>query len=409
VAQNVAAPFEAKAVRLRAARCNQLLGLGLKLEEMASALERLGFEVSRGEGKGEAELEARVPSWRRDIEREVDLIEEVARVHGYSRVPSTLPRTANETAGRALPHRLQEKARELLGRCGLSEIVTYSLESAGASARAGLEPRPAVRLRNPLSEDYAVLRTSLLPSLLGVLERNARVPVRLFELAKIYLPRDQAAPEAAQPDEILTVGIALLDAAAPPGWQKQGTSVDFFTLKAVVENLLRGMNCPPAEFHAASLAPFQPGRAAVVSIGGQEVGALGQVHPEVAERYGLGGRAYLAQLDFQSLVRHAAIAPAALPIARFPASERDIALVLSDGIPASRVQSVLRQAAGELLEAVEVFDVYTGAPIEPGSKSLALSLRFRSGERTLTEDEVQAAMERVRAAARDSLSASLRA
>ncbi len=405
VAQNVAQPFEPRTVELRVARCNQVLGLGLGVEEMAAALERLGFEVRRGE----AELQARVPSWRRDIEREIDLIEEVARVHGYNRVPSTLPRTANETAGRSLPHRLQEKARELLGRCGLSEVVTYSLESAGASSRAGLEPRAAVRLRNPLSEDYAVLRTSLLPSLLGVLERNARLPVRLFELAKIYIPRDEANPEAEQPDEVLSIGIALLDAPAPANWQKKDSSVDFFTLKAMVQNVLHGMGCPDADFHASSVAPFQPGRCAVVSIEGQEVGVLGQVHPQVAARYELSGRAYLAQLDFESLVRHAAISVGALPIARFPASERDIALIVRDEVPASRVQSVLREAGGQLLEAVEVFDVYKGAPIEPGSKSLALSLRFRSPERTLTEEEVQAAMERVQSAARESLGASLRA
>ena len=410
VAKNVARPFVPRTISLRAARCNQVLGLALKIEEMGAALEKLGFKVEASPDESEQRvLQARVPSWRRDIEREVDLIEEVARVHGYGRVPSTLPRTANAMAGRALPHRLQEKARELLGRSGLSEVVTYSLESARAWERAGLVERAQVRLRNPISEDLAVLRTSLSPSLLGVLERNARTPVRLFELAKVYIPRDVGNPEAQQPDELLSIGIALLDAPSRPNWQKTDTGLDFFTLKAIVENLVRGMGCPEPTFQSATQPGFHPGRCALASIDGQEIGVLGQAHPTVAARYDLGGRAYVAELDFGSLVRHAEISRRALPIARFPASERDIALVLRDDVPAARVQSVLREAAGELLEEVQVFDVYRGAPIEAGSKSLALSLRFRSPERTLTEDEVEAAMTRVRQAARDSLGAILRA
>jgi phenylalanyl-tRNA synthetase beta chain len=398
-------PFVPRTVRLRAARCNQVLGLALDTEEMAVALERLGFVVARGE----SEMEARVPSWRRDIEREIDLIEEVARAHGYGRVPAILPRTANATAGRALPHRLQEKARGILNRCGLSEIVTYSLESAGEVERAGLPARAAVRLRNPLSEDLAQLRTSLLPSLLGVLERNARTRVRLFELAKVYIPRRDEAPEAEQPDEILKIGIALLDVPSRANWAGRDESVDFWTLKACVENLLRGMNATGAEFRTTVASPFHPGRCATVAVDGQELGVLGEVHPSVAHRYGLVGRAFLAQLDFAALVSHAAIAPHSVPIARFPASERDIALVVHDEVPAARVRSVLREAGGTLLEEVEVFDVYTGAPIPPGSKSLALWLRFRSPDRTLLEDEVEAAMSRVRTAAADLLGAELRA
>jgi phenylalanyl-tRNA synthetase beta chain len=395
VAQRVARSEPRPTIELRPSRCNAILGTSISGEQMAILLERLGFEVARGEEK----LTATPPSWRGDQTREIDLIEEVARLHGYEQIPATLPRNANPTAGRSLSQRIEEHAREVLLRCGLSEILTHSLQSATAVEKAGLgSSHAAVKLRNALSEDYSQLRTSLLPSLLEALERNPRTPVRFFELAKVYLPLDEARPDEAQPNEALKIGIALLDAPPEPHWQKGAHPTDFFALKAVVNALLDALGAPPATYAPEPARPFHPGRCATVAIDGQEVGVMGEVHPEVSERYGLQGRAYLAQLHLDTLVRHISIGRTMTPLARFPSSDRDLALVVPHEVAGAQIESALREAGGALLEEARIFDIYTGPPIPEGHKSIAVALRFRARDRTLTEDEVESEMERLRQA-----------
>lgn len=400
-------PIQAEVVNLRAARCNAVLGLHLSTEQIAALLERLGLRTQRLEADV---LQVTVPTWRRDITREIDLIEEVARIHGYDHIPTTLPRGVNAAAGRALSQRLEEQAKDALVRCGLSEVVTYSLESVAAVERAGLalpgEIAPVVKLRNPLSEDYTQLRTSLIPSLLEVLAKNARHRAQIFELGKVYLPRPDAPDE--QPAECCHIGIALLN-VPPPRWQKGAEEIDFYLLKGVVERLLGGLGVPAPQYGPTNRVTLHPGRCATVLIEGQEVGVVGEVHPAIAERYELKHRAYLAVLEFDALVRHITLVKPYTPLARFPEIDRDLALVLRAEVAAGTVQEVLRAAAGPLLESVEVFDVYSGASIAPGFKSVALALRFRASDRTLTDAEVESAMGSVQDTAARALGAQLRA
>jgi phenylalanyl-tRNA synthetase beta chain len=399
-------PAEDARVTIRISRCNAVLGLRLTGEQIVKSFVRLGFKI----GLQTNELiEVSVPTWRRDIEREIDLIEEVARVHGYENIPTTLPRNANPTAGRSLSQRLEERAKQALLRCGLSEIVTYSLQSPASVVRSGLENVTAVKLRNPLSEDYSQLRTSLLPSLLDALARNPRTAVRYFELAKVYLPKDAAHPEAEQPHENVHLGLALLNAPAAPHWQKATPSVDFFTLKSVVANLLQAMGAPQPQLVPTQRPTFHPGRCALLLIDGQELGVLGEVHPEIAEHYDLPHRAYLAEIEWKALVRHVQIAPHFTAPVKFPPADRDLALVVKNEVAAANVESTLRAAGGDLLEAVRIFDVYSGPPVPEGWKSLALSLRYRATNRTLTEEEIEAAMMRLRESAERELGAQQRA
>ncbi len=408
VVERIGKIIEKPVVTLRPERCNAVLGLHLKVHAISDSLQRLGLQVTGDDNL----LSVTVPTWRGDIEREIDLIEEVARIHGYSQIPNTLPHNANPTAGRSLAQRLEGRAREALGRCGLSEIVTYSLESAAGVERAGMDKTaPVVRLRNPLSEDYAQLRTSILPSLLEVLGRNARTAVRFFELARVYEPQVLAAPidgHDAQPYEKPVIGLTMLNAPTPAHWQKQNTEIDFYTLKAVIETLLQALGAPRGEWLGESRAPFHPGRCATLQVNGQEIGVMGEVHPAIAENYDLQGRAYLAELDFDALIRHVSIDQNVQPIARFPVADRDIALVLRRDLPASQVETTVRAAAGELLESARVFDVYTGPPMGENEKSLAIALKFRAPNRTLTDDEVEAAMARIREAANAHLNAQIR-
>jgi phenylalanyl-tRNA synthetase beta chain len=406
------APVGEAHVALRVARCNAILGIEISAEQITALLQRLGMKVN---ATSPNTLQVSIPTWRRDVEREIDLIEEVARLYGYKKIPTTLPRTVNAFSGRNLVQRTEDSARETLTRCGLNELVTYSLENAASVARAGLDTStPVVQLRNPLSDDYTQLRTSLFPSLLEILRRNslsdATTSLRFFELAKIYCPQEtSAANPDGMPTEKRQIGIALLAAPPQSHWQKDAQpEIDFFTLKGIVENVLRGIGVPPAVFRAASTPPFHPGRCATLSIDGENLGYLGEVHPDIAERYELRHRAYLASIDFESLVRHISIVPQFSPFSNRPAADRDIALVIPEKITVAQLENTIARAASTLLESSRVFDIYTGSPIEAGFKSVAVALRLRSSERTLQEEEIEATMTAIRAAAEKELGAQLR-
>jgi len=397
-------------VALRATRCNAILGTALTAETMAELLKRLGLKIL---SVNNGVLQVTVPTWRRDIEREVDLVEEIARLNGYEKVPTTLPRTVNAAAGRSLSMRLEERARTVLLRNGVNEIVTYSLENQARVERAGLSGKDgvstqAVILRNPLSDDYTQLRTSLIPSLLETLGNNssADIPLRFFEVAKVYLPQ----AGKTQPDERLRIGIALLAGPPQQHWQKENVApaTDFFTLKGLVERTLTGIGAPLPNFRATQNAPFHPGRCAALSIDGEDIGLLGEVHPDYAERYELRQRAYLAVIDFDALVRHIALVPHYTPFSKLPPADRDIALIVPEKTTAASLESSIRRAAGSLLESARVFDVYQGKNIEEGFKSIAVALRFRAADRTLQDTEVETAMYEIREAAARELGAQLR-
>lgn len=414
IADSYPSPIGEAHVTLRTARCNALLGLELTGEAMAELLQRLGLKVLSAT---EESLQVAVPTWRRDIEREVDLIEEIARLNGYENIPTTLPLTVNAAAGRSLSQRLEERTRNVLLRCGLNEIVTYSLENQAAVSRAGLTgseglSTPAVVLRNPLSEDYTQLRTSLIPSLLENLKTNANSgeEVRVFEIGKVYLPSTgKGSNESSQPDERLRIGIALLATPPEPHWQKSlNAPVDFFMLKGIVERTLAGLGAPTPIFRAAQNAPFHPGRCAAVGIDSEDVGMLGEIHPDIAERYELHHRAYIALIDFDALIRHIALVPKYTPYSKLPSADRDIALVVPEKTTAAGLETAISSAAGPLLESVRVFDVYQGEHIEEGFKSVALALRFRAADRTLREEEVEAIMNTIREATAQKLGAKMR-
>jgi phenylalanyl-tRNA synthetase beta chain len=287
----------------------------------------------------------------------------------------------------------------------VTEVVTYSLQNAAAVERAGQPMRAVVQLSNPLSEDYTQLRTSLIPSLLEVLRNNAQRNARIFELGKIYLPQG----EGQLPNERRRIGVALLDAPPAPHWQKAPAPVDFYVLKGVVETLLRVLGAPAPRYQAVGDMPFHPGRCAALTLNDEVAGMLGEVHPEVRARYELRHRAYLAEIDLDVLVRHIGLTTKYEPLPRFPSADRDLALVLSTATVAADVDATIRAAGGPLLETVQLFDVYTGPPIPEGQKSLALALRFRAPDRTLTDDEVDAAMQNIVSTAEQTLGAQLRA
>ena len=376
------APMLEPTVTMRVARCNAILGLKIPPSKQRESLERLGFKVTENEGV----LSALVPTWRRDIEREIDLIEEVARLYGYDRVPVTLHQGGTAGAGRALPSRLRDRARSACLRCGLTEITTYSLSNEAAHEMAGVSAKGAVKLRNPLSEDYTMLRTSLIPSVLDVLRRNKGRRMRCFEIGKVYFAGQG---QNALADEKRVLGIALSDAPARAHWQKLEAPVDFYALKTVVENVLCEFGAPRPMLVPIKNPSLHPGRAASIALNGVEMGFLGEIHPLVAAAWDLPGRAYIARIDFDALVRHVSLVRQYQPFSKFPVVERDLALLVPQKTPSANLTDAARRAGGALLQSVDVFDIYDGQGIPEGFKSVAIGMSFQAPERTLVESEIE--------------------
>ncbi len=410
-------------LRLRDARTERLLGAPVPRADAARILAGLGFGVAEAEDG----LDVTVPPWRRgDVEREADLIEEVARLWGLHRIPATLPSRRGAVGRLAPAQRLRRRAEDALVGAGLSEAVGWSFSSPEVARRLGLAD-DAVVLENPMSEDQSVMRTTLLGSLLDSLRRNTSRgfdDVRLFEYGAIYLPRD---PKGSAPlyvgdtgnpwypvgDPELPVERARLAAlmtgrVRPPSWgDAEPPRADLFAAKGVLEALMRALRVD-FRVEPGSDRPFlHPRRGATVIVGETPAGWLGELHPSVAAEWDLDGVAGF-ELDFGVLASAATAVPRYEDLTSFPAIRQDLAVVVADDVPAARVLEVIRSAGGALLLGAEVFDVYRGAQVGEGLASLAIRLEFRAADRTLTDEEVAQRREKIVAALRDQVGGELR-
>lgn len=395
-------------IGLRPQRASALLGIELSTEQIAGELRRFQLEV-----RGKRTLRVRVPTFRQDLKQEVDLVEEVARAHGYHNLPETLPRRSAGVGRLPAEVAFEREVRAALRGLGLSECVISSLESPRSLARLGLpQDHPlacAVAVNNAKTVDHSQLRTTLLTSLLDVLAHNRRhgiVDIAIFEVGRVYWSRGpQALPEQPQHLGIAAMGICCRGRwALPRGTQRW----DFAALKGVVEALLQGVARVHAEYSPDSHPCLQVGRAARVTIGGTLIGHLGEVAAPVRQAYDLPDPVYFAELDLDRLLAHAGGEPHFQAFSRYPAVTRDVAFLVARATPAARAEAVIRESAGEELEALWLFDAYEGKPLPEGQRNLAFSLTFRRMDRTLTDEEVDQIMERVRASLRDKLGARLR-
>ena len=409
-------------LRLRDARTERLLGAAVPRADAARILEALGFEVAETDDG----LDVIVPVWRRDdVTREADLIEEVARVWGLDRIPSTLPSRRGAVGRLAPEQRIRRRAEDALVGAGLSEAVGWSFTRPAVLTRLGL-PDAVVPLENPMSEDQSVMRTTLLGSLLDALRRNRSrgfEDVRLFECGAVYLPRAAAgdladaptgnpwypATDPELPVERMRLAALMTGHVRPASWgDRAPQAVDLFAAKGVLEALATALRVDLRVEPGAGEPYLHPRRAATVVIGETSAGWLGELHPSVAAAWDLAGVAGF-ELDLGVL------AGAALGVARyedltsFPAVRQDIAVVVADDVPAAQVLATLREAGGALLRDAEVFDVYRGAQVGEGRASLAVRLEFRAPDRTLTDDEVAGRRAKIVAALRDRVGGELRA
>jgi phenylalanyl-tRNA synthetase beta chain len=388
---------------LRAERVEGLLGMFISQEDQQTYLERLGFEAQPA---GD-DLEVVVPPDRYyDVTREVDLIEEVARVHGIDEhLPTTLPAVGGAVGGLSREQRLRRRAEDVLRDLGFDQAVGWSFTDTGEAARLRIpadDPRAKpVLLANPLSEDQSAMRTTLLGSLLGIATRNTARGVdalALFESARVYLEGegefagDRPAPFA-EPHRLAGLAVGPL---TPRSWRGGGESADFFAVKGVLEALAAQLG---AELDFAPTAePFlHPGRAATVSAGGVSAGWLGEVHPLVCRAWDLEA-AVSFELDAAPLLAAATLGEERYEdLTTFPAVYQDLAVVVAADTPASEVRAAVTAGGGELLRAAEVFDLYEGEQLGEGRKSLALNLEFRADDRTLTDEEVAERREAIKA------------
>ena len=377
---------------LRAERMEKLLGEHIDEETASGILERLGFELLPDTGWV-------VPPWRfSDVRREVDLIEEVARIHGLDKLPTTLP-ARGEAIGRLTRSQpLRRRLEDLLRDRGLLETISYSFTSPDKLARLRVADAEPLRIQNPLSEDHSVMRPLLLAGMLDAAQHNAahgRPGIRLFESAHVYLPSGplepapEESPKGATPaDERHRIGV-LLTELAPAGWRTPAREADFFGAKALLEAL---MEAAGVEWRVEEGGrPFlHPGRSAVLVSGdGAELGWIGEVHPLVLREWELSGTAVAFELEVDVLheLTQGSIATYS-DVTSFPAVLQDIAVIVPEDVPAARLEEVVRAGAGDLLAAVRVFDLYHGEQVGEGNKSLALRLEFRAPDRTLTDEEV---------------------
>jgi phenylalanyl-tRNA synthetase beta chain len=333
-----------------------------------------------------------VPSFRPDLEREVDLIEEVARLYGYDQIPRTLPRGTVDAQCPPLRQLVQKQVRDTIVAAGFSEALNYSFIAADAVNTLGIaandERRTQVKILNPLSEDQAVMRTSLVPSLLDTIARNLAyrsLDLRIFELRPVFLPA--AGDEICREDLRLTA--VMCGRRQPEGWAQATAQVDFYDLKAVAEDLLVRLRIEQVIFEPpADEAYLHPGKSCRLIRDGKLLGCLGEIHPRVLKAFDIDLPVYLLDLDLEQLIQLASQQVSFKPLSRFPDVIRDSALLLDDTVPAAKVLDIINRSRVKYMEGAVLFDLYTGQGIPEGKKSLAVRVRYRDLDKTLTEEEV---------------------
>ena len=381
-----------KTLELEPEKINALLGTNIPREDMVKYLNLLEIPV---EGNT-----IHVPSWRPDLNLMADIAEEVGRSYGYNEIPITAFK--NATQGGYSPEMLLEaKAGAACRSVGFSEIITYSFVSPSIfdQIRLGADSplRNTLKIQNPLGEDTSVMRTTALPSMLDILARNSanhNKAAKLYELAKVYLPVEgQVLP---QEPKYLMLGT-------------YGAGEDFFSLKGELDAVLEALRLPAAQYTADTANPsYHPGRCARITIGGEDVGCMGQIHPLVAGNYGMDCEVYCAEIRFDKLLALQLPEATYVPLPKYPAVTRDLAILCREEVTVGEAEAVITQAAGKLLRNIRLFDVYRGTGVPEGKKSLAFSLELRADDRTLTDTDSETVTKNVLDALENQLGAVLR-
>ncbi len=390
-------------INLRPDRVNYLLGTELSYKQIKDYLERLKFNVKDRKGY----LAVEIPTYRPDISMEVDLIEEVARLYGYNNVPDTLPLGINR-GGLTDYQRFRDQIKEVMASY-FYEVINYSFISPQLFDRIMLPPesslRHVIRIANPLSEDQSVMRTVLLPGLLENVSRNMarrNLNLNFFEMGAVYYPSNDRLP-----DEKLKLG-AVAAGRVELNWLRNQVPMDFYYLKGIIEILFRELGIREYTFEGWEGSGYHPGRTARIICQDQEIGIIGEVHPQVLDNFDIADKACAFELDVETMFMLKGQKIMMEQIARYPAVERDIAILLGQDVKASEAIEVIRASEPELLQDVVVFDIYTGEQVPDGYKSAAFRLTFQSMEQTLKEQDINSRVDNILSNLQQQIQARLR-
>ena len=383
-----------RVLKLEPDRINGLLGTDVAEDEMVAILKKLDFQV---EGH-----QVTVPSWRGDVIGMADLAEEVARFHGYNNIPTTLMRGQTTLGGFGEEEKLERQLGSMCRAMGYDEIITYSFISPTCYDKirwAADDPRrQSFKILNPLGEDTSIMRTTVLPSMLEILTRNYNYRnqnVRLYEVGRTYLPggEDGLAVE----NKVLSMGA-------------YGSDMDFYTMKGAVEAILKDLRAEDVRFEVPCVPnlSYHPGRVADVYVGDRRIGVLGQIHPLVAQNYGVDTEFYCAELELEQLRCAKGADPEYVPLPKFPSVTRDIAVVCEEKVTVGQLEDCIRSAGGKLIQQITLFDIYRGKGVDEGKKSVAFNLVLRADDRSLTGEEADADVKKVLEALASQLGAVLR-
>jgi phenylalanyl-tRNA synthetase beta chain len=396
-----------RTVILRPERVEHVLGVNVPRQEGVDILTRLEFRV-KDSGR---DLLVTVPGYRVDVSVEEDLIEEIARMYGYNKIPYTLPYGPSTKGSRTARQALDFSVRDCLAALGMNEVVTYSFTGPSTLDRLPV-PKDSpqadmIRLQNPLSEEQSAMRTILLPGLLEVLQRNASrriTDLAVFEVGKVFL----SSKSGPLPLENTVLAAAAMG-NAPGGWNRPGLPYDFYYIKGALETLFDRISVTGYSLEReAENGLFHPGRAARIAVDNAVAGVIGELHPDLLENYDLPKRAVAMEIDLEVVSRHSGRPRTYRRLPRFPWIERDLALVVPQDIPARDIIRVIRKHGGKFLQEIRLFDIYRGEQVKEGCQSMAFSLKFQAGDKTLTDQEINIPIAAVAQALAEQFGAELR-
>lgn len=382
-------PIETQLVGLSIKRINKLLGTDIEEQEISRLLGAIGLKHSE---TTDGQMLFEVPTYRVDITREIDLVEEIARLHGYGNVPSTLPSVVMKTDTKAQRDKVKDKFKRILVSKGFYEVINYSFEAP--EALHDYNKNNPLSILNPLTTETSAMRTSLLSGIVrnAVLNLNHQAQdVRIFEIGKVYLPEG----ENNLPNEINKIAGASTGRRGVEYWEKG--EADYFDVKSMLESAFDSLSVSNVtKFLAAHDYPFlHPGQSAVITIVGQEIGYIGEIHPDLREKLDISKKLFVFEIDIDTISRVSETQKRVFqPLPKFPSVRRDIALIVDETTPVGGILEEIEKSGSKLIEDAQVFDVFTGGSVEEGKKSVAVSIELRAADKTLTEEEINKAQDK---------------
>ena len=403
-------PKQANYVTFTPEQINNHLGTNIAKDVMLNIITSVGFDVTKDEND---EITVKVPSWRNDVTCMADISEEIARLHGFDKIKSTLPNGVSMQGTQSAKQTFIDKVKSSLSSQGLYETISFALTNEETFNKLNIPQdsplRKAVPIMNPLSDEYPLVRTTLLSSIFDNLARNlARKndDVALFEVGSVFFPK--ALPVTELPDEVIKIAGAITGRRNAQGWNQANDMVDFYDAKGIIEELLANLRVTRYTVEAGTHYAMHPGKTALFKKGRDVIATVGEVHPAVLSAYGITKPVYIFELDATTVMKYMAkdLKYKALP--KYPATSRDLAMLVDVDVNAADIEKAMTKAAGQNLTQITLFDVYTGKQVEEGKKSLAFSLTFQSNDKTLTDAEIDPAIEKIVAKLQKDFNANLR-